>query len=193
TVPTVVSRASIFFRIATRSPPVERSMIASAPFARAAPAFFSSSGKSHRVPEVPTFTFTLTVHPSPMAQERCRRFGFAGMTTRPAAIRRAICSGSMPSARAASATGSGTQEAHLRTSTSITNICWYALLLCMKVRWIPEQGALANSYIFGTILVDAGVFPMAIQPFRDEIDTIVLTHCHFDHTAHVKEISHMCR
>jgi len=63
----------------------------------------------------------------------------------------------------------------------------------MKVRWIPEQGALANSYIFGTILVDAGVFPMAIQPFRDEIDTIVLTHCHFDHTAHVKEISHMCR
>jgi len=78
-------------------------------------------------------------------------------------------------------------------SISITNICWYALLLCMKVRWIPGQGALANSYIFGTVLVDAGVFPMAIQPFKDEIDTIVLTHCHFDHTAHVKEIAHMCK
>ncbi|MFA5237762.1 MAG: MBL fold metallo-hydrolase [Methanoregula sp.] len=63
----------------------------------------------------------------------------------------------------------------------------------MKVRWIPGEGALANSYIFGTVLVDAGVFPMAIQPFRDQIDTIVLTHCHFDHTAHVKEIAHMCR
>ena len=34
---------------------------------------------------------------------------------------------------------------------------------------------------------------MAVQPFRDEIDTIVLTHCHFDHTAHLKEISHLCR
>jgi glyoxylase-like metal-dependent hydrolase (beta-lactamase superfamily II) len=78
-------------------------------------------------------------------------------------------------------------------SISITNICWYALLLCMKVRWIPGQGALANSYIFGTVLVDAGVFPMAIQPYKDEIDTIVLTHCHFDHTAHVKEIAHMCK
>jgi glyoxylase-like metal-dependent hydrolase (beta-lactamase superfamily II) len=63
----------------------------------------------------------------------------------------------------------------------------------MKVRWIPGQGALANSYIFGTVLVDAGVFPMAIQPYKDEIDTIVLTHCHFDHTAHVKEIAHMCK
>ena len=63
----------------------------------------------------------------------------------------------------------------------------------MKVRWIPEQGALANSYIFGTVLVDAGLFPMAVQPFKDTIDTIVLTHCHFDHTAHVKEIAHMCK
>ena len=63
----------------------------------------------------------------------------------------------------------------------------------MQVRWIPEQGALANSYIFGTVLVDAGVFPMAIQPYKDEIDTIVLSHCHFDHTAHVKEIALMCR
>jgi glyoxylase-like metal-dependent hydrolase (beta-lactamase superfamily II) len=62
----------------------------------------------------------------------------------------------------------------------------------MQVRWIPEQGAFANSYIFGTVLVDAGLFPMAIHPFKDDIDTIILTHCHFDHTAHVKEIAHMC-
>ncbi|MEN6442331.1 MAG: MBL fold metallo-hydrolase [Methanoregula sp.] len=63
----------------------------------------------------------------------------------------------------------------------------------MKVRWIPEQAAFANSYIFGTVLVDAGVTPMTIIPYKDTIDTIVLTHCHFDHTAHVKEIAHMCR
>jgi glyoxylase-like metal-dependent hydrolase (beta-lactamase superfamily II) len=63
----------------------------------------------------------------------------------------------------------------------------------MRVRWIPEQSGYANSYIFGTILVDAGVVPMTVRPYKDEIDTIVLTHCHFDHTAHVKEIAHMCR
>ena len=34
---------------------------------------------------------------------------------------------------------------------------------------------------------------MAVRPYKDEIDTIVLTHCHFDHTAYVKEIAHMCK
>ena len=63
----------------------------------------------------------------------------------------------------------------------------------MQVRWIPEQGAFANSYIFGTVLVDAGLLPMAIKEYKDEIETIVLTHCHFDHIAHVKEIAHMCK
>jgi glyoxylase-like metal-dependent hydrolase (beta-lactamase superfamily II) len=62
----------------------------------------------------------------------------------------------------------------------------------MQVRWIPEQAGFANSYIYGTILVDAGIQPMAIKPFKDQINTIVLTHCHFDHTARVKEIAHMC-
>jgi len=62
----------------------------------------------------------------------------------------------------------------------------------MQVRWIPEQSAFANSYVYGTILVDAGVLPMAVKPFKDQINTIVLTHCHFDHTARVKEIAHMC-
>jgi glyoxylase-like metal-dependent hydrolase (beta-lactamase superfamily II) len=63
----------------------------------------------------------------------------------------------------------------------------------MQVKWIPEQSGYANSYIFGTVLVDAGVVPMAIKRYKDEISTIVLTHCHFDHTAHVKEIAHMCK
>jgi glyoxylase-like metal-dependent hydrolase (beta-lactamase superfamily II) len=63
----------------------------------------------------------------------------------------------------------------------------------MQVRWIPEQSGFANSYIYGTILVDAGVPPMTIKPYKDEIDTIVLTHCHFDHTARVKEIAFMCK
>jgi hydroxyacylglutathione hydrolase len=63
----------------------------------------------------------------------------------------------------------------------------------MQVRWIPEQSGFANSYIYGTILVDAGALPMAIKPFKDQINTIVLTHCHFDHTGRVKEISHMCK
>jgi hydroxyacylglutathione hydrolase len=63
----------------------------------------------------------------------------------------------------------------------------------MQVRWIPEQSGYANSYIYGSILVDAGVMPMAIRPYKDLIDTIVLTHCHFDHTARVKEIAHMCK
>ena len=53
----------------------------------------------------------------------------------------------------------------------------------MQVTWVPEQSAFANSYIYGKILVDAGLPPMAIRPYKDEIDTIVLTHCHFDHTA----------
>jgi glyoxylase-like metal-dependent hydrolase (beta-lactamase superfamily II) len=63
----------------------------------------------------------------------------------------------------------------------------------MPVQWISEGDPFANTYIFENILVDAGVTPMAVKPYKDRIDTVVLTHCHFDHTAHVKEIAHMCR
>jgi glyoxylase-like metal-dependent hydrolase (beta-lactamase superfamily II) len=63
----------------------------------------------------------------------------------------------------------------------------------MQVTWVPEQSAYANSYIYGKILIDAGLPPMAIRPYKDEIDTIVLTHCHFDHTARIKEIAFMCK
>ncbi|HPH34719.1 MAG TPA: MBL fold metallo-hydrolase [Methanoregulaceae archaeon] len=62
----------------------------------------------------------------------------------------------------------------------------------MPVTWIPGRGFVANAYLVGTILIDAGVLPSAIHPFREEIETIVLTHCHYDHTAHVKEIAHLC-
>ncbi len=63
----------------------------------------------------------------------------------------------------------------------------------MKVRWIPGESVFANSYVYGNILVDAGVLPMAVAPYKEAIKTIVLSHCHFDHTARVKEIAHMCR
>jgi hydroxyacylglutathione hydrolase len=63
----------------------------------------------------------------------------------------------------------------------------------MPVPWIAGGPLYANSYITGNILVDAGVLPMAIEPYKDSIETIVLTHCHFDHTARLKEIAHLCR
>jgi hydroxyacylglutathione hydrolase len=63
----------------------------------------------------------------------------------------------------------------------------------MPVQWIAGGTLFANSYIFGDVLIDAGVTPMAVQPCKESISTVVLTHCHFDHTAHVKEIAHMCR
>lgn len=62
----------------------------------------------------------------------------------------------------------------------------------MPIRWIPGRGIFANAFIAGSVLVDAGVLPMAVEPYRDEIAVIVLTHGHYDHTAHVREIAHMC-
>lgn len=62
----------------------------------------------------------------------------------------------------------------------------------MPVTWIPGRGFVANAYLVGNILIDAGILPSAIEPYREEIDTIVLTHCHYDHTAYVREIAHIC-
>ncbi|MGC9435638.1 MAG: MBL fold metallo-hydrolase [Methanomicrobiales archaeon] len=62
----------------------------------------------------------------------------------------------------------------------------------MPVRWIPGSESCANSYVAGDILVDAGVTPMAVAEFRDRVEWVVLTHCHFDHTAHLAEIARMC-
>ena len=62
----------------------------------------------------------------------------------------------------------------------------------MPVTWIPGAGFVANAYLVDTILIDAGILPSAIRTHRGEINTIVLTHCHYDHTAYVREIAHMC-
>jgi hydroxyacylglutathione hydrolase len=62
----------------------------------------------------------------------------------------------------------------------------------MPVQWFPGDGYMANSYLFGSILIDAGVSPIALEPFREQIDRIILTHCHYDHTAHAREIAQLC-
>src|SRR5512136_1186513 len=61
----------------------------------------------------------------------------------------------------------------------------------MPVTWIPGSGFWANSYLVGNVLVDCGVLPMQVAPYRDRIGEIVLTHCHYDHTAHLTEIRAM--
>jgi hydroxyacylglutathione hydrolase len=63
----------------------------------------------------------------------------------------------------------------------------------MPVTWLPGEGFFANSYLFGDVLIDAGVFPMAIAPHANRIRTIVITHTHYDHIAHLKEITAMTR
>jgi glyoxylase-like metal-dependent hydrolase (beta-lactamase superfamily II) len=61
----------------------------------------------------------------------------------------------------------------------------------MPVTWIPGSGFWANSYLVGCVLVDCGILPMQVAPYRDRIEEIVLTHCHYDHTAHLTEIRAM--
>lgn len=64
--------------------------------------------------------------------------------------------------------------------------------MCMPVHWIPGHDPYANSYFTGDLLVDAGADPMAVAGFRDRIEWVVLSHCHYDHTAHLAEIARMC-
>jgi hydroxyacylglutathione hydrolase len=68
-------------------------------------------------------------------------------------------------------------------------MCYY---FSMSVRWIPGESFLGNGFVAGNVLVDAGVSPMAVERFSGQIEYIVLTHCHYDHIAYVKEIAHMC-
>ena len=60
------------------------------------------------------------------------------------------------------------------------------------VHWIPSPAEGANAYVYRSTLIDAGVLPMALVPHRAAIATIVLTHCHYDHTARLSEIQRMC-
>ncbi|HOI14604.1 MAG TPA: MBL fold metallo-hydrolase [Methanoculleus sp.] len=62
----------------------------------------------------------------------------------------------------------------------------------MPVRWITSGATYANSFVYENILIDAGVLPMAVEPYAEVIDTIVITHAHYDHIAHVKEIARLC-
>jgi len=62
----------------------------------------------------------------------------------------------------------------------------------MPVRWIASGTTYANSFVYGNILVDAGVPPMAVEPYAGAIETIVITHAHYDHIAHLREIARIC-
>ncbi|WP_054847981.1 MBL fold metallo-hydrolase, partial [Methanoculleus chikugoensis] len=62
----------------------------------------------------------------------------------------------------------------------------------MPVRWIASNATYANSFVYENILIDAGVLPMMVEPYAAAIDTIVITHAHYDHIAHVKEIARLC-
>ena len=62
----------------------------------------------------------------------------------------------------------------------------------MTVKLIPGRGMYGNGYLArGTILVDAGVTPMAVEAYRNTIKYIVLTHCHFDHIAYLEALVKM--
>jgi len=58
--------------------------------------------------------------------------------------------------------------------------------------WIQGRAWEANSYVVDNILIDAGVGPDAIDPYKEDISMVVLTHGHFDHLAHAKEICELC-
>ncbi|MDK2889738.1 MAG: hydroxyacylglutathione hydrolase [Methanoculleus sp.] len=62
----------------------------------------------------------------------------------------------------------------------------------MPVRWIASDATYANSFVYGNVLIDAGVLPMAVEPYAGTIETIVLTHAHYDHIAHIREIARLC-
>lgn len=56
---------------------------------------------------------------------------------------------------------------------------------------IPGHFWQANSYLVGNTLIDAGIDPERIIPYKDQIQNIVLTHGHFDHTVRANEIANL--
>lgn len=60
------------------------------------------------------------------------------------------------------------------------------------IRWLKEIGWRANSYICGNILVDASQPVTEVAPYKEQIDTIVLTHGHYDHMANLAALADLC-
>lgn len=60
------------------------------------------------------------------------------------------------------------------------------------IRWLRESGWRANSYVCGSILVDAAQPVTAVEPYRDQIEAIVLTHGHYDHLANLAALAELC-
>jgi glyoxylase-like metal-dependent hydrolase (beta-lactamase superfamily II) len=58
--------------------------------------------------------------------------------------------------------------------------------------WLKEIGWRANSYICGGILVDASQPVTMVAPYKDQIETIILTHGHFDHMANLAALADLC-
>lgn len=57
----------------------------------------------------------------------------------------------------------------------------------MKIKEFMSQGISSNTYLIEDekrCLVDAGIDPIDLQ----DLDVLLLTHCHFDHIARAKEI-----
>ncbi len=62
----------------------------------------------------------------------------------------------------------------------------------MTIEFIEGRGYYSNSYICGNILFDAGLPTEFFAERKSDIEIIVITHSHFDHIAHIKEISELC-
>lgn len=62
----------------------------------------------------------------------------------------------------------------------------------MSIEWIPGTGNFSNSYVYDSVLIDTGASPIKVEPYKDNINKIVLTHCHYDHITHIREIKDMC-
>ena len=105
TVPTATGHSPmIVFRIAARSPLVERSMMASAPYLMAMCIFSSSSAMSTFADEVPMFAFIFIRVPGPMASGSISRFALRAITMEPSETAFRTCSAGSPSFFAAFST-----------------------------------------------------------------------------------------
>ena len=58
--------------------------------------------------------------------------------------------------------------------------------------WLKEIDWRANSYICGNILFDASQPVSVVDPYKDQIDTIIITHGHYDHIANIQNLVELC-